>query len=142
MKKAIKLFNALFFAMVWASAQDIYFCGNGNNTGKIWKNDTLVYSLTDSLHINLQALQVISEESVYSAGFVHDTTYSQGYVWLNDSIVFSAGNNSIINNLIVNGEDWIAGGYNQNEWNLSQGVVWHNGEVLHTYSDPTISNRI
>ena len=117
MKKAITLFIALFFAVSWASAQDVYFCGNGNNTGKIWKNDTLVYSLTDSLSISPQALQVVSDGTVYCAGYVHDTAYSQGYIWLNDSIVFSAGENSIINNLIVNGEGWIAGGYNQNEWN-------------------------
>ena len=142
MKKAITLFTALFFAIGWASAQDVYFCGNGNGTGKIWKNNTLLYSLTDSLSVNPQAIQVTTEGMVYSAGYVQNPAYSQGYVWLNDSIVFSAGNNSIINNLIVNGEDWTAGGYNQNEWNLSQGVVWQNGEVLYAYSDSITPNSI
>ena len=142
MKKAITLFIALFFAIGWASAQDVYFCGSSNNTGKIWKNNTLLYSLTDSLSITPQAMQIVSDGTVYCAGYVHDTAYTQGYIWLNDSIVFSAGDNSIINNLIVNGEDWIASGYNQNEWNLPQGVVWHNGEVLHAYSDSTTPNRI
>ena len=142
MKKAFTLFIALFFAIGWASAQDVYFCGNGNGTGKIWKNDTLVYSISDSLPVNPQALRVTSDGTVYCAGNVQDSAYSQGHIWLNGNIVFSAGDNSIINSLIVNGDGWTAGGYNQNGWNLSQGVVWHNGEVLHAYSDSLVPNNI
>ena len=142
MKKLSLFITFLMMVMGMVQAQDVYFCGNGNNTGKIWKNNTLLYSLTDSLSISTHALQVVSDGTVYSAGYVHDTAYSQGYIWLNDSIVFSAGENSIINNLIVNGEGWTAGGYNQNEWDIPQGVVWRNGEVLHAYSDSIIPNSI
>ncbi len=142
MKKAFTLFIALFFAIGWASAQDVYFCGNGNGTGKIWKNDTLVYSISDSLPVNPQALRVTSDGTVYCAGNVQDSAYSQGHIWLNGNNVFSAGDNSIINSLIVNGDGWTAGGYNQNGWNLSQGIVWHNGEILHTYSDSLVPNNI
>ena len=142
MKKAFTLFIALYFAIGWVSAQDVYFCGNGNGTGKIWKNNTLVYSISDSLSVNPQALQVTSNGTIYCAGNAQDSVYSQGHIWLNDSIVFSAGDNSVISSLIVNGENWTAGGYNQNGWNLSQGVVWQNGEVLHVYSDSLMPNYI
>lgn len=142
MKKISILFATLFFVFGFAQAQDIYFAGNGNGTGKIWKNDTLVYSLSDSLSVSLQALQVTPDEMVYSAGFVHDTAYSEGRVWLSDSLLFSAGENSVINSLILNENSWTAAGYNKNEWNLHRGLVWHNGEILHAFSDSLSPNQI
>ena len=142
MKKVTLLITALLMTMGLVQAQDVYFCGNGNGTGKIWKNNTLMYTISDTLSVSPQTLQVTSDGTAYCAGYVQDSLYSQGHIWRNDSIVFSAGDNSIINSLIVNGEDWTAAGYNQNGWNLSQGVVWHNGEVLHTYSDSLVPNNL
>ena len=90
-------------ALGMAQAQDVYFCGSGNGTGKIWKNNALMYSISDNLSVSPQALQVTSDGTVYCAGYVQDSVYSQGHIWQNGSTVFSAGDNSIINSLIVNG---------------------------------------
>lgn len=142
MKKTFTLLAALFFVVGIAQAQDVYFAGNGNGTGKVWKNNTLIYNLSDSLTHRLQALQVTPEGTVYSAGFVHDTAYSEGRVWLNDSLIFSAGENSVINNLALDGNGWVAAGYNENEWSIPQGLVWNNGEILHAFSDSLSPNWI
>lgn len=142
MKKALTLFIALFIALSWASAQDVYFAGCHNGTGKIWKNNSLVYSLSDSLSVSLQALQATPEGTVYTAGYVHDSTYTQGLVWLNDSLVFAAGDSTVINSLVLDGNDWMAAGYGKNEWHLSQGLVWHNGATLHAYGDSLSPNWV
>lgn len=142
MKKTTTLLVALFLLLGMAHAQDVYFAGNGNGIGKVWKNNTLVYSLSDSLSNSLQALQVTPERMVYSAGFIHDTAYSEGRVWLNDSLLFSAGENTVINSLLINGNDWMAAGYGENEWSLPQGLVWNNGEILHAFSDSLSPARI
>ncbi len=74
MKKVIILFATLFFAIGWVSAQDIYFAGNHNGTGKIWKNDTLAYSLSDSTRqVILSSLQVTTGSSIYAAGHLRDS---------------------------------------------------------------------
>ena len=142
MKKTAFLIASLLLCFGFAQAQDVYFAGNHNGTGKIWKNNSLVYSLSDSLSVSPQALQVTPEGAVYSAGFVHDTAYSQGRVWLNDSLLFSAGENSVINSLFVIGNDWTAAGYGKNEWNLPQGLVWNNGAILHAFSDSLSPNYV
>jgi hypothetical protein len=127
MKKAITLFIALFFALGWASAQDVYFCGSGNSTGKIWKNDTLIFSISDSISFQLEDLQVANDRTVYTAGYASD--YSQGYVlgriWANDSCLFTSDTNTYFNHLVLNGEGWTAAGGNS---------VWQNGEALYTYT--------
>ena len=123
----------MFFLFGMTQAQDLYFSGKYNGTVKIWKNNTLVHSLSDSLSINPLAIQVTPEGMVYTAGYVYDTANTQGRIWLNDSTLFSASDNSVINSLILNGEDWTAGGYGENEWNIHKGIVWRNGEVLYSY---------
>ena len=142
MKKAITFFSLLFFAIGWVSAQDVYFSGNHNGTGKIWKNDTIVHNITDSLNVTLNAMQVSPDGTVYTAGSIFDTEQSIGQIWRNDSILFSVGNNTIINALRINGNDWTAAGTDKNAWDINQGVVWHNGEVLHTFSDSLVPNEI
>ena len=142
MKKAITFFALLFFAIGWVSAQDVYFSGNHNGTGKIWKNDTIVHNITDSLNVTLNAMQVSPDGTVYTAGSIFDTEQSIGQIWRNDSILFSVGNNTIINALRINGNDWTAAGTDKNAWDINQGIVWHNGEVLHTFSDSLVPNEI
>ena len=142
MKKALTLFTLLFLALGWASAQDVYFAGNNNGTGKIWKNDTLVHSITDTLNVTLNALQVAPDGTLYTAGCIFNTEQSIGRVWQNNDILFSVGNNTVINALNLNGNDWTAAGTDKNAWDVNQGVVWQNGEVLHAYSDSLVPNEI
>ena len=144
MKKAISLLTLLVFALGWVSAQDIYFAGNGNGTGKIWKNDSLIYSLSDTVNVNIAAMQVTPERNIYTAGHVANAslTYMRGRVWCNDSLAFEAGDHSIINSLVFNDGSWTAGGLGENEWGNMTGFVWQNGAVLYAYSDSTMSNHV
>ena len=126
MRKTFLLIISLFFALGMASAQDVYVAGNGNGTGKIWKNDSLVHSISDTVQVYLSAMQIAPDGSIFAAGRAFDTAtgFMQGRVWLNDSLVFAADSNTIINALRLNGNDWIAAGGN---------TSWLNGEILHEY---------
>ena len=144
MRKIHLLFTALFLICGIANAQDIYFSGNDNGIGKIWKNNTLIHSISDTTLVSLSALQVAPDGSIFTAGNSHDSTYSivQGRVWLNDSLMFNAGDNTNISKLVLNGSDWTAAGFGQNEWEAIEGLVWQNGELLYVYSDSILFNQI
>ena len=119
---------------------DVYFTGNNN----IWKNDMLFQSISDTVLVDLTSLQVAPDRTVYSAGYSHDSTYDflQGRIWLNDSIMFNAGNNNVINKLILNGSQWTAAGFGENIWEGVDGLVWQDGEVLYAYGDSISNNQI
>ena len=91
MKKAFTLFAALFLALGIVTAQDVYFSGNGNGTGKIWKNNTLIYSMSDTTGVIMTDMKVANDSTLYSAGRTFSDT--QSHVWMNDSVVFTASDN-------------------------------------------------
>lgn len=121
---------------------EVYFAGNHNGTGKIWKNDSIVHHISDSMNVTLNALQVKPDETVYSAGCIYDTEHSVGRIWEDSSVLFTVGEHTVINSLILNGNDWIAAGTEQNEWGINKGVVWSNGDVLYAFSDSIVPNEI
>ena len=125
MKKLTTLFVALFLCLGMAQAQDVYYSGNGNGIGKIWKNDSLLYSLTDSLNIQLKAIQVADSGAVYGAGYAFDTASLQGRIWMNDSCVFNGGDSTYFDHLVLTANGWTAAGFNN---------VWQNGELLYSYT--------
>ncbi len=110
-------------AMGMAQAQDVYFCGNGNNTGKIWKNDTLVYIISDTAAVMLNDMKVANDNTIYSAGYNYSNF--RGHVWLNDSVLFTTDTPSFIERIMLNDNGWTAAGGNK---------VWQNGEILYEYS--------
>lgn len=124
MKKTLLLIASLFFAFGFASAQDVFFAGNHLNTGKIWKNDSLIYSFPDSLNIQLRDLKTDNSGNLYTAGYSYDTATMWGHIWRNDSCLFSADTNTYIEKMLLNGEVWTAAGGNK---------VWQNGMLLYTY---------
>ena len=121
MKKLTTFFAALFLCLGMAQAQDVYYSGNS----KIWKNDSLLYNLTDSISIQLKAIQVTDSGSVYGAGYAFDTAGIQGRIWMNDSCVFTGDNNTYFDHLALTANGWTAAGFNN---------VWQNGELLYSYS--------
>ena len=144
MKKVLTLFTMLFLALGWVSAQDVYFSGNGDGTGKIWKNDSLIYSLSDTVNISIAAMRVTPDRNIYTAGHAANTslTYIQGRVWCNDSLAFEAGDHTTINSLVLHEGSWTAGGIGENEWENTSGLIWQNDELLYAYSDSTTSNQV
>ena len=144
MKKTALLIASLLLCFGFIQAQDVYFSGNHNGTGKIWKNNTLVYSISDTVPVHLSTMRMAPDSSVYTAGYSHDTTFDfvQGRLWLNDSLVFNAGSNTAINSLILNENGWTAAGVGENEWENVTGLVWQNGAMLYAYSDSIHSNQI
>lgn len=110
-------------AMGMAQAQDVYFCGNGNNTGKIWKNDTLIYSISDTAMVMLTDMKVANDSTIYSAGYNYSNF--RGHVWLNDSVLFMTDTPTFIERMMLNDNGWTAVGENK---------VWQNGEILYEYS--------
>ena len=123
MKKITTILAALFLVMGMVKAQDVYFSGNDNGTGKVWKNNTLIYSISDTTDINLADMKVDAESTVYSVG--HTYSDQRGHVWLNDSVLFTADTNTVFSRLVLNSDGWTAAGGNQ---------VWQNGELLYAYA--------
>ena len=123
MKKITTILAALFLVMGMVKAQDVYFSGNDNGTGKVWKNNTLIYSISDTTDINLADMKVDAEGTVYSVG--HTYSDQRGHVWLNDSVLFTADTNTVFSRLVLNSDGWTAAGGNQ---------VWQNGELLYAYA--------
>ena len=109
--------------MGMAQAQDVYFCGNGNNIGKIWKNDTLIYSISDTAMVMLTDMKVANDSTIYSAGYNYSNF--RGHVWLNDSVLFMTDTPTFIERMMLNDNGWTAVGENK---------VWQNGEILYEYS--------
>ena len=110
-------------AMGMAQAQDVYFSGNGNNIGKIWKNDTLIYSISDTAMVMLTDMKVANDSTIYSAGYNYSNF--RGHVWLNDSVLFMTDTPTFIERMMLNDNGWTAVGENK---------VWQNGEILYEYS--------
>lgn len=144
MKKALLLITIFLLTLGYAQAQHVYYTGNHNGIGKIWKNDSLVQSINDTMSVHLASLQVAPDGTIYTAGRVNDSGFNfvQGRVWLNDSLIFNAGNNTTITSFILNDTTWTAAGFGENEWENAAGLVWQNGGLLYTYSDSVIFNRI
>lgn len=125
MKKIITLFTTLFLLIGFAQAQDVYVAGNHFTTGKVLKNNTLLYSLTDSLDIQLRGIQVAEDGIVYGAGSAFNSDGVYGRVWMNDSCVFVSDNGTYFDHIALNGNDWIVAGFNN---------IWQNGELLYSYN--------
>lgn len=125
MKKIITLFTTLFLLLGIAQAQDVYVAGNHFTTGKVLKNNTLLYSLTDSLDIQLKGIQVAEDGTVYGAGSAFNSDGVYGRVWMNDSCVFVSDNGTYFDHIALNGNDWIVAGFSN---------IWQNGELLYSYN--------
>lgn len=125
MKKITTLFAALFLCLGLAQAQDVYVSGNHFTTGKVLKNNTLLYSITDSLDIQLRGLQVAEDGTVFGAGSAFNSDGVYGRVWMNDSCVFVSDNGTYFDHIALNGNDWIVAGFNN---------IWQNGELLYSYN--------
>ena len=125
MKKVTLLITALLLSMGFAQAQDIYVSGNHFTTGKVLKNNTLLYSITDSIDIQLKGIQVAEDGTVYGAGYAYNNSEVRGKVWMNDSCIFIADTNTYFDHIALNGNNWIVAGINN---------VWQNGELLYSYS--------
>jgi hypothetical protein len=125
MKKVALLITALLLTIGFVQAQDIYVSGNHFTTGKVLKNNMLLYSITDSIDIQLKGIQVAEDGTVYGAGYAYNGTEIRGKVWMNDSCLFTADTSTYFNHIVLNGNDWtVACGNN----------VWQNGELLYSYS--------
>ena len=125
MKKITTLFAALFLCLGLAQAQDVYVSGNHFTTGKVLKNNTLLFSITDSLDIQLRGIQVAEDGTVYGAGSAFNSDGVYGRVWMNDSCVFVSDNGTYFDHIALNGNDWIVAGFNN---------IWQNGELLYSYN--------
>ena len=105
--------------------QDVYVSGNHFTTGKVLKNNTLLYSITDSINVQLKGIQVAEDGTVYGAGSAFNNSAIHGCVWMNDSCIFTADTNTYFDHIALNGNNWTVAGFNN---------VWQNGELLYSYS--------
>ena len=125
MKKVTLLITALLLAIGWAQAQDVYVSGNHFTTGKVLKNNTLLYSIADSVDIQLKGIQVAEDGTVFGAGYAYNNSDIRGRVWMNDSCIFIADPNTYFEHIALDGNNWTVAGFNK---------VWRNGELLYSYS--------
>ena len=130
MKKITTLLTALFLLVGLVHAQDVYFSGNDNGTGKIWKNNTLVYSISDTASVIINDMKVVNDSIIYSAGYSYSDF--RGHVWTNDSVLFTTDYATFIERILLGSNGWTAAGGN---------TVWQNGETLYEYTiDSTTCN--
>ena len=130
MKKITTLLTALFLLVGLVHAQDVYFSGNDNGTGKVWKNNTLVYSISDTASVIINDMKVANDSTIYSAGYSYSDF--RGHVWTNDSVLFTTDNTTFIKRIVLGSNGWTAAGGN---------TVWQNGETLYEYTiDSTSCN--
>lgn len=105
--------------------QDVYVAGNHFTTGQVFKNNALLYNITDSIDIQLKGIQIAEDGTIYGAGYAYNSSEVHGKIWMNDTCVFTADTNTYFDHIALNGNDWtVAGGNN----------VWQNGELLYSYS--------
>jgi hypothetical protein len=110
--------------------QDVYFAGNGDGIGKIWKNNTLVYSISDTASVIINDMKVVNDSTIYSAGYSYSDF--RGHVWTNDSVLFTTDYTTFIERMVLGSNGWTAAGGN---------TVWQNGETLYEYTiDSTTCN--
>ena len=113
MKKLTLILFVLLMATGLANAQDVYVSGNHFTTGKVYKNNTLLYSITDSLDIQLKGIRVAEDGTIYGAGYAYNDTVLHGCVWMNDSCIFTADTSTYFDHIALHGNDWtVAGGNN------------------------------
>ena len=135
MKRTITLLAVLFLALGFAEAQNVYFAGQANDTAKVWKNNILTLSVSDSLNIHFDDMQVANDSTIFLAGHVFDTVFTQGRIWLNDSCIFAVDTNSVINRLLLEGQGWTAAGYTTNAMGYTNAAVWQNSNLVHSPND-------
>ena len=123
MKRITTLLAALFLCLGLAQAQDVFFSGYGNNAGKIWKNNTVIYSISDTSSVILNDMKVANDSTIYSVGYKYSDF--RGYVWLNDSTLFTADTATWIQRISLDANGWTAAGGN---------TVWQNGTALYEYT--------
>ena len=130
MKKIITLFTSLILFLGLSQAQDVYFAGHGDGIGKIWKNNTLVYSISDTAGIVINDMKVANDSTIFSAGYSYSDF--RGHVWTNDSVLFTTDYTTFIKRIVLDSNGWTAAGGN---------TVWQNGENLYEYTiDSTTCN--
>lgn len=130
MKKITAFLVSLFVCLGIAQAQDVYFTGNGDGIGKIWKNNTLVYSISDTAGIVINDMKVANDSTIFSAGYSYSDF--RGHVWTNDSVLFTTDYTAFIKRIVLDSNGWTAAGGN---------TVWQNGETLYEYTiDSTTCN--
>ncbi len=143
MKKILSLVTALLLSAGISKAQNVYFAGHslpdtlGNASAMVWKNNTLVYNWFDANAVpTINDMFVAENGDVYCAGHTIDTTNgTTGTVWKNGEVLFTAGEGSVFNKMIVNGEDIITAGYINEAYGQCHAAIWQNGELLYTPSD-------
>ena len=123
MKRISIILAALFLFLGAAQAQDVYFAGNGNDMGKIWKNNTLIYSISDTSAVIINDMKLANDSLIYSTGYSYADF--RGHVWMNDSAVFTTDSSTILSRLSLNADGWTTIGDN---------MVWQYGEILYEYT--------
>ena len=122
MKRTIALFTLLLFGLGFAQAQDVYFAGNQDGIGKVFKNNILQYSIADTSAVNIAEMKAANDSTLYCVG--HTLSDQRGHIWQNDTVLFTTDANNNLSRLILDANGWTASGGNK---------VWQNGEVLYDY---------
>ncbi|MBR5911802.1 MAG: T9SS type A sorting domain-containing protein [Bacteroidales bacterium] len=135
MKKTFALITLLLIGLGIARAQNVYFAGQSGDTAQVWKDNTLVFSLSDTLSLHLDDMRLANDSTFYLAGHVSDSAFTQGRVWLNDSCVFAGNPNSVVNKLHLGEDSWMASGYSTNATGYINAAVWQNGILTYSPND-------
>ena len=151
MVKKIMLSVFAAFLVVYVAAQDIYVAGyewnnNSRSVAKVWKNGTLLYTLTNGNYDAQANAIAISGNDVYVAGYESNNNSSSSKniakVWKNDKLLYTLTDGSSSAKALgiaVSGNDVYVTGYDRGG---AGARVWKNGALLYapTGSDGSWGN--
>jgi len=141
---------------IFVSGNDVYVVGeiyeknkNGDNKylGKVWKNNTELYSFDNGLGSSYAKGIHVSGGDVYVAGYEAVTSALNsiivGWVRKNGEILYNlAGNisNPLVSAMYVSGNDIYVSGSAVNLGGVRRATVWKNGSQLFTFGPTTQSS--
>jgi hypothetical protein len=121
---------------VAVAGADVYAAGyekpaGGKQVAKIWKNNTVLHTLTDGTYDALPFGVAVTGTDVYTAGWEENAAgKSVAKIWKNATELYvypgSSGTNTGAYTLALSGSDVYVGGYN-----AADAVVWKNNTLLY-----------
>jgi hypothetical protein len=120
-----------FVSSVLVVGEDVYAVGyesvSGTNVAKVWKNEVVLYSLTDGTYSASANAIAVSGSDVYVVG-TENTLGTVGKFWKNGVVEAGYSDAQTPYSIYINGNDVYVAGIST----TFKAAVWKNGTLLHT----------
>lgn len=118
---------------------------NGNNISMVWKNDKLLYTLTDGNKESYLGSLLISEGNIYVCGTeANENGILVAKIWKNGNLLYTLTDGRYdgvpYDMRISEGNIYICG-YEKNEYNQEVAKIWKNSNLLYPLSNGDFHTR-